>query len=111
MSFELKLFNRNVPDADLLADLVFAHAKLNSEGKSLTFRNYKLVGRYGTSTISHRFGSWNRALQEAGLTLHEEKNVTIEALFDNLKLIWISKGKQPTFRDMSVEPSRYTASI
>ena len=111
MKFELKPFNRNVPDAELLADLVSAHAQLSSEGKSFTFRNYKLVGRYGTSTINDRFGSWNRALQKAGITLHEEKNVAIEALFDNLKLVWIAKGKQPTFRDMSVQPSRYTASI
>lgn len=111
MKFELKPFNRNVPDAELLADLVSAHAKLSSEGKSLTFRNYKLVGRYGPSTINDRFGSWNQALQKAGLALHEEKNIAIEALFDNLKLVWIATGKQPTFRDMSVEPSRYTASI
>ena len=50
-------------------------------------------------------------MQKAGIALHEEKNVPIEALFDNLKLVWIAKGKQPTFRDMSIEPSLYTASI
>lgn len=109
MKFKLKPFNRNVPNEELLNDLVSAHAKLSSKGKSFTYRTYK--GRYDPSTISARFGSWNRALQKAGIPLHEEKNVTIEALFDNLKLVWIAKGKQPTFRDMSVEPSRYTASI
>ncbi|HXC98554.1 MAG TPA: hypothetical protein VN048_04370 [Verrucomicrobiae bacterium] len=58
MKFELKPFNRNVPDKDLLADLVLAHSKLSSEGKSLTFRNYKAVGKYGPSTISwFGFGS------------------------------------------------------
>ena len=51
MKFELKPFNRNVPDSELLADLVSAHEKLNSEGKSLTFRSYKAVGRYRFFTI------------------------------------------------------------
>jgi hypothetical protein len=111
MKFELKPFNRNVPDKDLLADLVLAHAKLSSEGKSLTFRNYKAVGKYGPSTIHERFGTWNNALQKAGIALHEEKNVPVESLFENLKLVWIAKGKQPTFRDMKVAPSQYTASI
>jgi hypothetical protein len=111
MKFELKPFNRNVPDQDLLADLVFAHEKLSSEGKRLTFRNYRKVGRYGPSTINDRFGSWNRALQMAGLALQEEKNVLIDALFDNLKLVWIARGKQPVFRDMGISPSQYTASI
>jgi hypothetical protein len=45
MKFELKPFNRNVPDEDLLADLVLALSKLGSEGKSLTTRNYKAVGK------------------------------------------------------------------
>jgi hypothetical protein len=111
MKFELKAFNRNVPDEDLLADLVRARAKLSSEGKSLTFRNYRAVGKYGPSTINDRFGTWNKALQKAGIALHEEKNVPVETLFDNLKLVWIAKGMQPTFRDMNVAPSQYTASI
>jgi hypothetical protein len=111
MKFELKPFNRNVPDKDLLADLVLAHSKLSSEGKSLTFRNYKAVGKYGPSTINDRFGTWNNALQKAGIALNEEKNVPVETLFENLKLVWIAKGKQPTFRDMSAAPSQYTASI
>ena len=111
MKFELKPFNRNVPDKDLLADLVLAHSKLTSEGKSLTFRNYRAVGKYGPSTINDRFGTWNNALRKAGIAPHEEKNVPIEILFENLKLVWIAKGKQPTFRDMSVDPSQYTASI
>jgi hypothetical protein len=111
MKFELKPFNRGVSDEDLLADLVLAHFKLSSEGKSLTFRSYKTVAKYGSSTINERFGTWNNALQKAGIALHNEKNVPVEKLFQNLKLVWIAKGKQPTFRDMSARPSQYTASI
>jgi hypothetical protein len=110
MKFELQPFHRNIPDDDLLSDLVAAHAELKAEGKPLTFRNYRSVGKYGPTTINDRFGSWNRALQKAGLSLQEEKNIPVEALFDNLKLVWITKGKQPAFRDMNSDASQYSAS-
>jgi hypothetical protein len=59
--------------------------------------------------IGARFGSWNAGLRKAGLAPNEEKNVPIEALFDNLKIVWIAKGRQPRYRDMAVPPSQYTA--
>ena len=111
MKFELDTFNRNVSDEDLLQDLVVANAIPKAQGKKLTFRPYRELGKYSASTIAVRFGSWNDGLIKAGIAPSGEKNVTIEALFDNLKLVWISKGKQPVYRDMSVAPSQYTASI
>ena len=106
MKFELAKFNRNVPDEELLQDLVAADAALKAQGKRLTFRSYKKFGKYSRSTICVRFGSWNDGLRRAGITPSEEKNVSIEALFDNLKLVWIAKGKQPVYRDMGVAPSQ-----
>jgi hypothetical protein len=111
MKFELETFNRNVADEDLLQDLVTTDAKLKEQGKRLTFRTYKEFGKYSASTIGVRFGSWNDGLRRAGLAPSEEKNVSVEALFDNLKLVWIAKGRQPVYRDMSSPPSQYTASI
>jgi hypothetical protein len=111
MKFELDTFNRNVPDEELLQDLAAVDAKLKAQGKKLTFRSYGKLGKYAASTIGVRFGSWNDGLQKAGITPSQEKNVPIEALFDNLKLVWIAKGKQPVYRDMNVAPSQYTGSI
>jgi hypothetical protein len=111
MKFELETFNRNVTDEDLLQDLVTTEAKLKAQGKRLTFRSYREFGKYSASTIGVRFGSWNDGLRKAGLAPSEEKNVSVEALFDNLKLVWIAKGRQPVYRDMSSPPSQYTASI
>jgi hypothetical protein len=110
MKFELQSFNRDVPDEDLLPDLAEAHEKLKLAGKCLTFRTYHSVGRFSPSTISDRFGSWNNAVRRVGLIPSEEKNVSAESLFDNLKLVWIAKGKQPVYRDMNGVPSEYTAS-
>ena len=111
MKFELETFNRNVTDQELLQDLVAADAKLKEQGKALTFRSYNEFGKYSAHTIGARFGSWNDGLRKAGLAPNEEKNVSIEALFNNLKLVWIAKGRQPVYRDMSAPPSQYTASI
>jgi hypothetical protein len=111
MKFELDTFNRNVPDEELLQDLMAADAKLKAQGKTLTFRSYRKFGNYAATTIGVRFGSWNDGLRRAGITPSQEKNVPIEALFDNLKLVWIAKGRQPVCRDMGVAPSQYTASI
>lgn len=111
MKFELDAFNRNLTNEELLQDLVSVDAKLKVQGARLTFRSYSKLGKYSPSTISVRFGSWNDGLRKAGITLSEEHNVPIEALFDNLKLVWIAKGKQPVYRDMNISPSKYTASI
>ena len=110
MKFELTEFNRHATDEELLQDLVAVSAKLESDGRRLTFRSYKEFGRFSAATINVRFGSWNDGLRIAGLALSEEKNVSVETLFDNLKLVWIFKGTQPVYRDMGVAPSRYTGS-
>ena len=110
MKFELDTFNRNVTDEELLQDLVAVDAKLKMQGQRLTSRSYGKHGKYSAATIQLRFGSWNDGLKRAELTLSMEMNISAETLFDNLKLVWIAKGKQPVFRDMGVSPSQYTAS-
>ena len=111
MKFELEPFHRDVHDNDLLDDLKKAHRVLKDQGRTLTFRSYNEVGKYSAGTFGVRFGSWNKALAKAGLTLTEEKNVSDNALFENLREVWLLKGKQPVFRDMASSPSRYSASL
>jgi hypothetical protein len=108
--FELSTFNRNASDEELLMDLVAADTKLKMQGKRLTFRSYREFGKYSPTTINARFGSWNNGLRKAGLVASEEKNVSIEALFDNLRIVWIAKGRQPVYREMGYPPSQYTSS-
>ena len=108
MRFELDQFHRNIADQELLDDLIVANA--NAAGKPLTFRSYREHGRYSASTINDRFGSWNNAIRLAGLIPTNEKNASSEALFDNLKIVWIAKSRQPVYRDMAVPPSHYSGS-
>lgn len=77
----------------------------------MTFRSYQEFGKYSAGTYGARFGSWNSALEKAGLELNEEKDVSEIDLFKNLETVWISKGKQPVWRDMSNPPSKYRGGI
>jgi len=110
MEFNLDDFHRNVSDTDLLQDLHAVSKLLLSSGEKLTYRSDDERGKFSASTISARFGTWNTALKKAGIEPVMEKLVSAEDLFDNLRTVWIYKGKQPVFRDMSRAPSRFTAS-
>lgn len=98
--FKLETYNRNIPNESLLEDLRAAFELLNTNGEKLTYRSYAEVGKYSSSIFSARFGSWNEALKEAGISINEEKNPSEVELFTNLENVWISKGKQPTWREM-----------
>ncbi len=109
--FKLESFPRNVSEENLLEDLKRAYSILQGNGKRMTFRSYQEFGKYSAGTYGARFGSWNSALEKSGLELNQEKNVRNIDLFENLKTVWISKGKQPVWRDMSNLPSKYQAGI
>ena len=56
--------------------------RVASEGNGIavTFRQYDQKGRFSSSTISERFGSWNLAIEKAGLTLTKVRNYGDEDL-------------------------------
>jgi len=108
MKFELKDFNRNVPDKDLLNDLKDIAQKL--EVNKLSSRQYEANGgKYTSGTIARRFNSWNNALEKAGLSIVLWRNVSKEELFENLENVWIRLGRQPVYRDMKMPISKYSA--
>lgn len=110
MKFELEKFNRNVSEEDLISDLKSVFSKLQENGEKLSYRSYDKEGKYSSSTISTRFGTWNNALKAAEIELLEEKNISNEDLFRNIEEIWITHGRQPVWRDLSKSPSRYSGS-
>lgn len=110
MKFELEKFHRNISEKDLLEDLKNTYALLKENGIPLTFRSYNETGKYTTSTIIARFGSWNEGLRQAGLEVNQEKNISDKDLFINIEEIWTSLGRQPKFRDLVKPLSKYTPS-
>lgn len=69
MDFVLNEYHRNISDEELIND-VLRVAKL-CETDRLSMFNYNELGNYHSSTICKRFGSWNNAMEQAGLSIYK----------------------------------------
>ena len=102
--FELKRASgMAVSDEELLADLR-STAGLIGKG-TVGLKEYRELGKYDDTTVSRRFGTWNNALQVAGLTLSNEVNISDERLFENLLSLWQHYGRQPRRSELAKSPS------
>ncbi len=107
MKYQLKDFNRNVPNEDLLYDLKAVAERLGLD--KISSRQYdNSGGKYTSGTIGVRFGGWNKALEKAGLTLVHQREVSETELFKHLEEVWIRVGQQPVFRDMKIPISKFS---
>ncbi len=70
----------------------------------ITIEEYDSYGKFNSSTVARHFGTWNRALEQAGLQI-SNKYYTVQELYDNLAKIWIELGHQPSRREMSAAGS------
>lgn len=106
MKFKLEPHHRDVPNDTLIADLKrVAEAKGRN---SVTTRTYNELGKYHSSTLMLRFGSWTKALALAGLKPSINRNIPHDELFQNLVTVWLFLGTQPKFRDMTDKPSVFS---
>lgn len=92
-----------VSDDELIADLKSVAQKLNLD--KVTIGKYSEYGIYDPTTISRRFGSWNKALSIAGLRISNEVDISDERLFENLLTLWQHYGRQPRRRELHNAPS------
>jgi len=107
MKYQLKGFNRNITEEELLTDLKRVATELGTN--ALSSREYNdSGGKYNAGTIGARFGSWNAALIKAGLQLVHQREVSSNELLKNIEQVWISVGRQPVFRDMKSPTSKYS---
>ena len=97
-----------VSDEDLISDLRKVANELGTNKvPQLTYRE---IGSYADTTLSKRFGSWNKALEKAGLEISNENRVTTERLFENLLNLWQHFGRQPRRSDLANEISQFSQS-
>ena len=89
----------NRPDDVCLLDDLRAFS-LVCGGRSFSYGEYKLAGRFYPSIFVRRFGSWNRALVAAGLQPKRLFNVGADVLLENLRRLWVALGRQPTMADL-----------
>lgn len=92
-----------VSDSELIADL---QRVADSAGTTrITQKIYTELGRYDGRNISRRFGTWNKALETAGLDVSNEINLPDERLFENILVLWQHYGRQPRRAELSQPPS------
>lgn len=96
--FKLKLRERNISKEKLLDDLKRVANLINQQTVTATI--YAQKGKFGVNTFLRRFGSWNKALDAAGLKVILNLNIKEELLFENLANVWQSLGRQPVGKDL-----------
>lgn len=108
MKFELEESLRGAPDEELLEDLRRSAKALGRE--TTTMAEYEEVGKTHPSTIQRRFGSWPKALKLAGLQPSRSKiGISDDELFENIKSLWISLGRQPRYSEVKAPSSLFSA--
>ena len=106
MKFELKEWVGGVSDEKLLDDLRRC-AKVNGRD-TITRTEYEEIGKAHPITFYRRFGSWCTALRLAGLQpTGWKRGITDEELFENIKLLWISLGRQPSLSEVKKPISQF----
>lgn len=100
MEFKLNEYHRNVPDRELLNDILRVAKLLNQ--KSLTSEEYSKYGKYNVTTICRRFSKWLIAVKLVGLSPKPRNihKITDEELFQDIERVWIKLGRQPTITDV-----------
>ena len=106
MKYELNFRNNTGTDQELLDDMKRVADKCGSV--NLASRDYDEYGEFSSATISRRFGSWNKAIEIAGLKISNIINISEQELFKNLENVWIKLGRQPKRREMKLPLSKYS---
>lgn len=108
MKFELDTFNRNISDNDLIDDL--KHVAILLKKDKVTLDEYNEYGKFHSTTLTRRFGSWFKCLELAGLKNSRSIiNIPNEDLFENLMNIWTQLGRQPRYKEVNKPFSKFSA--
>jgi hypothetical protein len=100
---------KQITDEELLVDLKLVAKQIQMSG--LTRDEYSERGQFSYANLSKRFGSWNKALDKAGLQRTVSFDITEEELFTNLAEIWMKLGRQTKGADLTSQTSQCSHSV
>ena len=107
MKFELRKTARGLTDEELLEDIRRVARKLGRD--TVTISEYTEHGLGHATTIQRRFRSWFMALKDADLKPSRSRiGISDEDLFQNLRVVWISLGRQPSYGEIKNPLSQYS---
>jgi len=108
MKFELEEFHRNTSEEEMISDLKRVAEKIGKN--SVKMEEYDEFGKYHTTTLTRKMGSWFEILKKANLESNRSPiNISDEELFKNLEEVWIKLGKQPGWTQTRKPLSKYSA--
>ena len=106
--FELaRAKNAPVTDEELIADLKHISSVLGTT--KITQKVYREHGKYDDTTVGRRFGTWNKALEAADLSISNQQ-YSDEQLFENILILWQHSGCQPRRAELAIPPSTISQS-
>ncbi len=101
-------------EAEVLSSDIRKVARLLNK-KTITCSEYSQNGKYSVDVCLRKFGSWNNALNAAGLVPFDHplgggtKNKVSEyACLEEIERLWIELGRQPTTTDIKDGKSKYS---
>jgi hypothetical protein len=107
MKFQLEESSRGISDGALLEDMRRCAKAIGRY--TITVTKYRKIGKACPKTLQKRFGSWSDALRLAGLQQSGyRRGITDEELFENLKSLWISLGRQPRYGEVKRPISQFS---
>ncbi len=88
-----------IPREELAADIARVGALVGA--KILTTADYGRLGHFHHATVVRAFGSWNEALEVAGLSISSQwhRKTTDEELLSNMAAVWVATGRLPMQAD------------
>ncbi|MBN2021255.1 MAG: HNH endonuclease [Pirellulales bacterium] len=109
MKFELEKRTKGLrlQDDELLEDLRRCAKAIG--GDTIETSEYDKIGKAHSCTFRRRFGSWRSALERAGLQPGIWRvGITDEALFENIRSLWMSLGRQPRRSELGLLGSQFS---
>jgi hypothetical protein len=108
MEFKLDPYRRDIPEETLLADLVEVSKRLGKNG--ITEREYNKIGIYSSGTFRKRFGSWNIAMEKAGLIAPGNwHNIPDASYTEDLKRVASLLGKRAVTQAEYDDTGKYSS--
>jgi len=107
VKYKLNTYHRNTPDQELLDDLKKVAVQVGRD--NVTKEQYEQNGMFHPGTLENRFGTWNKAVEKAGLEITVKLNLSEKELFENIEKVWIELGRQPKYVEMKRPLSGYSA--
>ena len=90
-------YHRNIPSEELIRAIRSLAQEL---GRTPTAPEMESLGEYSAKTAQTRFGSWNEAVDAAGLEPNREFCISRSTLLDEIRRLADSLGRPPSTNDL-----------